>query len=209
MTEQGFLSRWSRRKQQARRTKLALERAAASGSIATSPDNLPAQAEPELAPEELAELPRLEELTPDSEFTGFLRKGVPIALRNAALRRLWALDPKIRDHVGEARDYAYDWNQPGGVPGSGPLAEQDIEGLLRRVTGDTEPPVPPAAPKAAPRPVAESGADADAVSRAQNADGSAVGFDSVQPPAGEAEPRSPPEDEPAPVPRRHGGAMPG
>ena len=46
---------------------------------------------------------------------------------------MWALDPKIRDYVGEARDYAYDWNTPGGVPGSGPVPWQDIEGLRRRV----------------------------------------------------------------------------
>ena len=48
-----------------------------------------------------------------------MQKGVPEALRNAALRKMWVLDPSIRNYVGEALDYAWDWNAPGGVPGSG------------------------------------------------------------------------------------------
>jgi hypothetical protein len=100
-------------------------------------------AKPELSAEEISGLPRIEDLTPETDLTQFLGKGVPAALRNAALRRAWALDPMIRDHVGEARDYAYDWNVAGGVPGSGPIAEQDIAGLLRRVVGERE--TPPAA----------------------------------------------------------------
>jgi hypothetical protein len=48
---------------------------------------------------------------------------VPQILRNAAMRRMWVLDPAIRDYVDPALDYAYDWNIPGGVPGNGPLAE--------------------------------------------------------------------------------------
>jgi Protein of unknown function (DUF3306) len=82
-------------------------------------------------------LPPVEELTAESDFGAFLRQGVPERLRNAALRRMWALDPAIRDHVGDARDYAWDWNVPGGVPGGGPLLPCDrVEETLQRMFGD-------------------------------------------------------------------------
>jgi hypothetical protein len=82
--------------------------------------------------------------------TRFLREGVPQALRNAALRRMWSLDPAIRDAVGHARDYAYDWNTPGGVPGSGALLPgDDVGALVRQVFGEE------AAAEASPRPDAE------------------------------------------------------
>src|SRR4051794_5364204 len=163
MSAESFLSRWSRRKQQARRDEGAVDRSAAgpaaSGGL-DARDPVPVAGgssaegaggreitEPEVTAEELASLPPIEELTAESDLAQFLRKGVPAAWRNAALRRIWALDPKIRDYVGEARDYAYDWNAPGGVPGSGPLAEQDIPGLLRRVIGESEPDPSPGAPQ--------------------------------------------------------------
>src|SRR5215216_734205 len=125
MSDESFLSRWSQRKQRARRGEP--DRSSANSPVPEADaGNSPIAAEPEISAEELARLPPLEELTGESDLAQFLRKGVPMALRNAALRRVWALDPKIRDYVGEARDYAYDWNVPAGVPGSGPLAEQDI-----------------------------------------------------------------------------------
>jgi Protein of unknown function (DUF3306) len=96
-----------------------------------------ALAETGITAEEIAALPSLEELTAETDMSGFLRKGVPEPLRNAALRRMWSLDPKIRDFVCEAREYAYDWNTPGGVPGSsGPLpAAEDIARMAARIVG--------------------------------------------------------------------------
>jgi hypothetical protein len=95
---------------------------------------------PELPAEELAALPRLEELTPETDLAPFMRGGVPASLRNAALRRMWALDPTIRDRVGDALDYAYDWNLPGSVPGSGALlASDDVQAMLRAIVGGPEP----------------------------------------------------------------------
>ena len=62
---------------------------------------------------------------------------------------MWSLDPNIRDFVSEAREYAYDWNVPGGVPGSGgalppadeirKLAEQIVGGHGPWETGAAEP----------------------------------------------------------------------
>ncbi len=100
----------------------------------------------------LADLPSLDTLTPDTDLTPFLRTGVPAALRNAALRRMWSLDPSIRDFVSEAREYAYDWNTPGGVPGMGPLLPgDDVKAMLGRLFRDPAEATPePESPEAAP-----------------------------------------------------------
>ena len=85
----------------------------------------------------LLDLPSLDTLTSETDLTPFLRTGVPSALRNAALRRMWSLDPSIRDFVSEAREYAYDWNTPGGVPGLGPLLPgDDVKAMLGRLFRD-------------------------------------------------------------------------
>jgi hypothetical protein len=121
--DDAFLTRWSRRKREARREQAPAEPIQpVDDGEAAAPSSSAAPTEAELTPEEIAALPKIEELAPDSDISGFLRKGVPELLRNAALRRIWALDPAVRDYVGDARDYAYDWNVPGGVPGNGPLS---------------------------------------------------------------------------------------
>ncbi len=99
----------------------------------------PVPAETEMTEEEIAALPPIEKLHAGSDIAGFLRKGVPLVLRNAALRRMWTVDPSIRDFVGEARDYSWDWNVPGGVPVSGPLSPTtDVQGMLRRIIGEED-----------------------------------------------------------------------
>ena len=134
-TDRGFLARWSQRKQEAKQPEPkpdapADETAAASGSTAPQ-----AQEEP---PEfDLSTLPTLEELTGSTDITAFLRKGVPEQLRNAALRKSWALDPAIRNYVNPALEYAYDWNAPGGVPGGGELgAGIDVARLVSQIMGE-------------------------------------------------------------------------
>jgi hypothetical protein len=129
-----FLSRWSRRKLDNRR---ADETPQPEASLAPIPDSSSSDdLQDELSPEEIEALPKIEEITPDTDITVFLRKGVPELLRKAALRRLWSVDPEIRDYVGDARDYAYDWNIPGGVPGNGPLLPtDDVEAMVDRVFG--------------------------------------------------------------------------
>lgn len=128
MTE-GFLARWSDLKHRARRNE-------------TRPNqNQQSKAEPPaLSQTELDALPRLEDLRPDTDIRGFLRPGVPASLRNAALRRMWSLDPAIRDFVGHARDYAFDWNTPGGVPGNSTLDPRDAVALLARLIGSDKQP---------------------------------------------------------------------
>jgi hypothetical protein len=129
---QDFLSRWSNRK---------LKRAGDPSVAAPETTVVPAPDENEITPEELAALPAVEDITATTDLAAFLKKGVPLVLRNAVFRRMWALDPEIRDFVGDARDYAWDWNTPGGVPVSGPLEPgTDIQGMLRRIIGGDETP---------------------------------------------------------------------
>ncbi len=156
-----FLSRWSQRKDEARR-----EAAKIAPDPAPQPAGEPEKpaAEPVLAPEEIAALPRIEELTGDTDITGFLRPGVPPALRKAALRKSWLLDPAIRDFVGHARDYAYDWNAPGGAPGHGALLPgDDVSTMVQRILG---------APDANPSGHAPGEKATDSASPAPPADGS-------------------------------------
>ncbi len=123
-----FLSRWSQRKRQ-----VAEEaRKAAEAAPAATPAP---EAEDELF--DLSLLPDLEALTAQTDMSLFLQKGVPDDLRNAALRKIWALDPAIRDYVGDALDYAWDWNAPGGVPGGGELgAGFDTAKMVAQIFGD-------------------------------------------------------------------------
>ncbi|MBL8569450.1 MAG: DUF3306 domain-containing protein [Phreatobacter sp.] len=112
---EGFLSRWSRLK---REPDAGVKPAPAAGD-ATPPE--PALPEGKTLDELIAELPRVEDLVPGQRLTAFMQPWVPASVRNAALQRMWLLDPAIRDYVSPALDYAYDYNTPGGAPGFGPL----------------------------------------------------------------------------------------
>ena len=144
--DKGFLARWSQRKQEAKEEIKQPEREApaADAEIAAGPAT-EAEAEKEAVPEfDLSSLPSLEELTSETDITGFLRKGVPEHLRNAALRKSWALDPAIRNYVNPALEYAYDWNTPGGVPGNSELgAGIDIARMVTQIMGTGEAPAEP------------------------------------------------------------------
>ncbi len=132
----GFLARWSRRKRDEARRPPEAAPEAASAEPAPAPV---ADDEGSLSPEELAQLPSLDALTAATDLTPFLRAGVPRTLRNAALRRMWSVDPAIRDFVSEAREYAYDWNIPGGVPGTGGLiSAEEVRAMVERVFGGGE-----------------------------------------------------------------------
>ncbi|MBR1268158.1 DUF3306 domain-containing protein [Bradyrhizobium sp. AUGA SZCCT0222] len=142
--DKGFLARWSQRKQEAKQPER--EAPVADAEIAAAPaTEAEAEAEKEAAPEfDLSSLPSLEELTSETDITGFLRKGVPEHLRNAALRKSWALDPAIRNYVNPALEYAYDWNTPGGVPGNSELgAGIDIARMVTQIMGSGEAPAEP------------------------------------------------------------------
>jgi Protein of unknown function (DUF3306) len=114
--EKGFLARWSERKREAARN----ENKSESEPKPAPPDAPVSEPPPAETPAsetepsfDLASLPKLEDLTADTDLTVFFKKGVPESIRNAALRKSWALDPAIRNYVNPALDYAYDWNTPG------------------------------------------------------------------------------------------------
>lgn len=116
MSDDGFLKRWSRRKRG--ETPPAEAPARDSSPAARPPSNPPPQQAVPPArrsdasePDEIdpATLPPLDSLGPDSDYTVFLKKGVPEALRIAALRKAWALDPFIRDFRSPAIDYGWDF----------------------------------------------------------------------------------------------------
>jgi Protein of unknown function (DUF3306) len=134
--EEGFLSRWSRRKRAAG--------TADPPADASAPAPSPAEALPDAATEfDFASLPSIESLTAETDITPFLRAQVPAALRSAALRRVWTLDPVIRDFVGPA-DYAWDYNAADGMAGFSLELGGDVKKLLAQAIGlveeDAEPP---------------------------------------------------------------------
>src|SRR5882724_10615142 len=136
-----FLARWSQRKHEAKqpdRDAPTVNADAPSGPVAES----------DVAQEfDLSSLPKLEDMTATTDITAFLRKGVPEHLRNAALRKSWALDPAIRNYVNPALDYAYDWNTPGGVPGNSEIgAGMDVARLVSQIMGTGETAIEPSAP---------------------------------------------------------------
>ncbi len=100
---EGFLSRWSRRKrenhpadEQGEEAGLIAEEAVEQqeGTLSEGQES-PAE-DPELvANREAAEAVDLESLTYESDFTVFMKRGVPEALKNAALRKLWRSNPDL------------------------------------------------------------------------------------------------------------------
>lgn len=123
--EGGFLSRWSKRKRA-----IAEEAKTAPVVAPALPEPVAEEAEPEF---DLSTLPSLEEITGTSDMSVFLQKGVPEALKNAALRRAWALDPLIRDHIGPV-ECGWDFNDPNAMPGFGLLEDSvDRTEMLRQI----------------------------------------------------------------------------
>jgi len=142
--EDGFLSRWSRRKRALERGEEVPEPAvpepeAPVAQEVTCAVEPPAPLEPEFDP---ASLPPIETLEASSDFTPYFKAGVPSALRHAALRRAWTADPLIRDYMGSL-DYGWDFNTPGGLPlgFSNTLAEtgEALRKLISQAIGEIEP----------------------------------------------------------------------
>lgn len=128
MSDEDFISRWSRRKQEAS----AAQRTLPPGNEVASPSDAAAtDAEPEI---DLSKLPPLDSITAATDITEFLRKGIPAELSRAALRRAWAADPAIRDFVGLAEN-AWDFTDPNAMPGFGGLeaTPEQVGAMVERV----------------------------------------------------------------------------
>jgi hypothetical protein len=204
---EGFLSRWSRRKR-------AADVAAPPAPPPAPPEAVPsdAAAAPEAKPAfDPATLPPVESLTPESDITAFLREEVPAALRRAALRRAWTLDPAIRDFIGPA-DYAWDYNAPAGVPGFSLDLPHDLERLVAQAIGSAPPPVEgePERGEEAPLPAEAAAPSPEEPASIQNPPrDTPLAQAPVDGPAPDALPApAAPIAETPPVRRRHGGALP-
>jgi hypothetical protein len=190
---EGFLSRWSKRKAEVRQQeqKPAAEVAA------------PPAAEQQDEEIDLATLPSIESLTADSDFSVFLKKGVPLALRNAALRKLWLTEPSVVNYKALVE---YNWDFT--APGYGDLLPTDnIAKMAQQVfSGFSQTPATEDAPPAAPAEVSASQQEA-----LPEPEEPAVATAPITGPVTEEGPvgQSPAEAESMPLPRRrHGGALP-
>ncbi|MDP2410685.1 MAG: DUF3306 domain-containing protein [Pseudolabrys sp.] len=159
---ENFLTRWSRRKQQAElkpdEPDVALDPQAAPaepGAVAATDepqeivDGEPGDKEKE--PEvDLSTLPSLDTIGADTDVRGFLQKGVPLNLTRAALSRAWTADPAIRNFIGIAENQ---WDfASGDIPGFGPLtASDDIVRMVSQITTEGFPRTLPKA-ESAPEP---------------------------------------------------------
>jgi len=122
---ENFFSRWSRRKQGLETQELNPAQAnpsvagpvreatghAGSVDVADSKQVKLAESEP---PQPLPTMADVENLTPSSEFQGFMRQGVPGEVRNAAMKKLFT-DPHF--NVMDGLDiYIGDYNTPDPLP---------------------------------------------------------------------------------------------
>ncbi len=151
MSDEEFLARWSRRKQEARSGNPAPE--PAEPMEAHDPTPPPGTADDPPNPDvDLSSLPPIESIDAATDITAFLRKGIPQELSRAALRRAWTADPAIRDFVGLAEN-AWDFNDPNAMPGFGPLdcSEAELGELVDRIVGGVR-----RAAESLPNPLTES-----------------------------------------------------
>ena len=132
--EDGFLSRWSKRKLR-------------------DPDDLPPEPEAEVvsAPESTVEektdeeileelgLPDPEEMKEGDDFSGFMNGAVPTRLRNRALRKLWLTNPVLAN-LDEMVDYGEDFTDAATVIENMQTAYQVGKGWLPDEPAETEEP---------------------------------------------------------------------
>jgi hypothetical protein len=130
MSDDHFLSRWSRRKAQAKSPASEPPPAAASPAPVVS-----VPAEPNVSEAAPLPLPPVESLTLDSDYAPFMQPGVDASLRRTALKTLLA-DPRF--NVMDGLDvYIDDYSKPDPLP----------EGWLEKINavarlGDYQPPQP-------------------------------------------------------------------
>jgi hypothetical protein len=143
MSDEGFISRWSRRKTAAKVTPEAGRDPPAADVI---PAKAGAQSTPAAAPDESQPqpLPPVESLTPESDFTPFMKPEVDAGTRRQAVKMLFQ-DPRY--NVMDGLDvYIDDYSKPDPLP----------EGWLEKMTqtarlGEYRDPEKEAAEKEAPQ----------------------------------------------------------
>ncbi len=114
MSAQGFLSRWSQRKQETKTAPapepVVVVEEAAQDQTSVVVSEEPIEEEALSAEQEalIADLPDVESLTPESDFSPFMQRGVPEELKRLALRKLWRSNP-IFANLDGLNDYDEDF----------------------------------------------------------------------------------------------------
>ena len=206
--EADFLSRWSRRKRDARHEPAEPEEQAAPAAAEDAPEKSEAEILEDLG------LPDPETLGPGSDFRAFMAEAVPDVIRRKALRKLWTSNPVLAN-LDMLVDYGEDYTDKARVVANLQSAYRAGRGYLDRVSADAgsgtaealpeEPESAPqetaATPEGAPRETADEAPQGtpEETAAAQDdptaADPAADEEPSPDPDAGEAFP----EDEAAPV----------
>lgn len=121
--DERFLARWSRRKGDEREhARKPADEVDEVDEAAEAPDS--GEQPAEIAPEDL---PDIDSLHKDSDFTVFMQDGVPEELKLRALRKLWTTDPVLAN-VDGLNDYDGDY---------GTLLEKGADAMRRfAATGD-------------------------------------------------------------------------
>lgn len=155
--EDGFLSRWARRKQEVREAEEREAVLAPHPGDATALAGEQALADPdqrELPPDEETKQRWIEELEAididalsyDSDFTVFMKSWVPGALRQKALRKLWGSNPALAVLDG-LNDYDLDYTDKAvnaGVvvssymPGRGYASLEDVVEKVEELAADAQ-----------------------------------------------------------------------
>ena len=140
-----FLTRWSRKKIEEKRESVDVRTPEAQSTLAgqrdenknaaTAGDRATKSATPTPA-FDLASLPSIDSIGPQTDVSVFMQPGVPSDLRHAALRRAWSVDPGIRDFRG-LQENDWDFNDPYGVPGFGPIGpDVDVRKMVADLFGE-------------------------------------------------------------------------
>lgn len=115
-SEKGRLSRWSRRKAEARARRggaapeLEAEPEGQQPAV-VNPDAMSSTSNSDTPP---PDLPDVDTLTAESDFSQFMKEGVPAALRRVALRKLWASDPALTE-LDDMLEYGEDFTDGGAL----------------------------------------------------------------------------------------------
>jgi len=141
MTEpEDFLTRWSRRKREAKAEPAdqPARRESVPADVSKDAPVLPSQAGAETPGGfDLSKLPSLDSIGPETDIRVFMQPGIPAALSRAALRRAWAADPAIRDFIGLSEN-SWDFTAPDEIHGFGALDPADAKRLIANLLGGDE-----------------------------------------------------------------------
>ncbi|MEJ8474138.1 DUF3306 domain-containing protein [Roseibium algae] len=152
---EGFLQRWSRRKS-GTLTEVEIAEEAAVQAVQLPEADGDTDVEPEEDPElaanrEAAEAVDIDALTYESDFTLFMKNGVPEAVKNAALRKLWRSNPVLavldglndydedfRLAEGAVNHYASAWKVGRGYADKAEQVTADMEEKSARLAAERE-----------------------------------------------------------------------